>query len=765
MVGVSPALRSLVEAPDSERKIGAFVLVRQLGRGGFAPVWLAREVYGERELRTAAVKLFALDGASFDAERPSQQSDAARHRDHVIDEAESLCKVEHPNVVRFYALLVDEARGVIGLAMEFVNGEPLDRTLEERGKLSAGETIEVGVAVASALAAVHEKGLVHRDVKPANVVASKGVYKLIDFGIAAADAPPAALPRPAKRVVLDDLPLDVVGTKMSMLGAAYTIRTSGDPAPFVASGTVGYIDPVCVASGEPAVAASDLYGLGALLFECVTGKLPALASAPSGTGLRGEVLDGRTRAIAVKELAPDVPEGLARIIDGLLAPDRAARPASAAEVARSLASLTTSTSASTSTSTSASTSTSTSTSTPKTAFVLAALAVAAAGAFFFTRGGAAPRATIAPSASARPDCAVGDVAGCTADCDAKSPTGCNNLALMYLTATSVPKDLAKARDLYAKACGLGHVGACQKLGAILDGEKDHAGALALFERGCDAGSAQSCQSAASIFAEGRGVAKDAARAADLLRQACDAKYWGGCASLGVAYERGEGVALDLAEARRLYELACDNGAQAACANLGLMYAAGRSVEKDEPRAAKLYQQACDGDYAWACQGLGVLYENGSGVAKDESRAATLYARACDKSEWSACTNLARLHAQGRGVPKNDAEALRFYTIACDKSEAHACAELSAFYATGRHVARDLDRARSLAASACDAGAPEACAFDGGAAAASARAAVVAAQSKQTPSAPIVPPAKAPSGGNCGCAPGDLMCMVACSSRK
>ncbi len=341
---LSPNLRALVELPDRERKLGAFVLVRQLGRGGFAPVWLAREVYGERELRTAAVKLFALDASPGpDSQGESQQSAAARHHDMVIDEAQSLCKVEHPNIVRFYSLLVDEARGVIGLAMEYVDGEPLDARIEQKGTLSVDEALEVGVAVASALAAVHKKGLVHRDVKPANVVESGGVFKLIDFGIAAADAPivpSLAGPKKPKRVVLDDLPIEIVGTKMSMLAAAYTIRTvmpdSGSTLPFAATGTLGYIDPVCVAEGAAAAPSSDLYGLGALLFECLTGKLPAMASAATGTGLRGDVLDGRASPAPLASVAPHVPERLAKIVDALLAPTRDARPASAADVARAL---------------------------------------------------------------------------------------------------------------------------------------------------------------------------------------------------------------------------------------------------------------------------------------------------------------------------------------------------------------------------------------------------------------------------------------------
>lgn len=259
-------------------------------------MWLAKEVYGAAELRAVAVKLFPL-------------VEAERLR--IIDEARALCRVEHPNVVRFYALTIDEARGVIGLAMEHVAGVPLDRRLAERGRLVVLETLHVGIAVASALAAVHRAGLVHRDVKPANVIEAAGVYKLIDFGIAAADERSSAPPRALQR----SLDVGVVDGETST-------------APFGAvTGTAGYTDPRCLATGAPAVAASDLYALGALLFECLVGRLPA--ASPLGDGLRAEVLDGREPPPSLGEMAPDVPPALARLVAALLSPERASRPASA----------------------------------------------------------------------------------------------------------------------------------------------------------------------------------------------------------------------------------------------------------------------------------------------------------------------------------------------------------------------------------------------------------------------------------------------------
>lgn len=171
----------------------------------------------------------------------------------------------------------------------------LDGRLADGGALSVAATLDVGIAVASALAAVHKEGGIYRDVKPANVLAAGGVYELIDVGVAT---------------------------------AAGLEQGSG--------GTSGYIDPFTIATGAPATPASDLYALGAMLFESVTGKLPAAAAAADGGGLRDEVLDGRVHAPRLAELAPGAPPALAHLVDRMLDPERDARPASGEEVVRAL---------------------------------------------------------------------------------------------------------------------------------------------------------------------------------------------------------------------------------------------------------------------------------------------------------------------------------------------------------------------------------------------------------------------------------------------
>ncbi len=322
-------IKTLLESAAEERRIGPFVLVEQLGRGGFAPVWLAKETYGATELRTAAVKLFSFQGEG--------AADDVDKRQRIVAEARALCQVEHPNVVRFYALPIDDAAQVMGVAMEHVAGTPLDARLAREGKLGVAETLDVGVAIASALSAVHRAGLVHRDVKPANVIDAGGVYKLIDFGIAAADAPGADATTGA-RIEMADVSADFQGKSPSTLGARPAANgVLRDVATLViggAWGTVGYVDPVCVATRAPATPASDLYALGALLFECVTGRVPA--GAASSSTLRGEVLDGRKRPPSLVEIDQAARPALSRLVAALLEPDRKLRPASAEWIATQL---------------------------------------------------------------------------------------------------------------------------------------------------------------------------------------------------------------------------------------------------------------------------------------------------------------------------------------------------------------------------------------------------------------------------------------------
>jgi serine/threonine protein kinase len=186
------------------------------------------------------------------------------------------------------------------LVMEYIDGCNLEALLRRGGPLDVKEVLRIGMQVARGLAAAHQHGLIHRDVKPANILLENGVQrvKLTDFGLARA---------------ADDASLTQTG---------------------LIAGTPPYMAPEQAAS-EPIDARADLFSLGSVLYELCTGR-PAFR-APTTVAVIKRVCD--EKPLSIREVNPDIPEPLCRVIDRLHAKKPADRPASAAEVADLLARL------------------------------------------------------------------------------------------------------------------------------------------------------------------------------------------------------------------------------------------------------------------------------------------------------------------------------------------------------------------------------------------------------------------------------------------
>jgi len=307
----APALVRLLERPASERRIGQFWLIEERGEGGYAPVWLAQERYGPIEVRLVAIKLFALD-------------EFGPNKDDIIEEARALALVDHPHVARFYGLTVEESLGIMGLAMELLGGRSLESRLSTERILSVDDSLAIGIAIASALAAVHRAGIVHRDVKPGNIVEdSKGICKLIDFGIATSST---------------DLLEGVLVPGLSEITASNEFEDATAPVTGMATGTPGYIDPVCAGQRVTPTPARDLYALGATLYRCLSGVLPAQVGTRSdGSAIwDGNVLSGKTAPRSLSVHRPDIPSALSALVDKLLAPRRESRPRGALQVEHEL---------------------------------------------------------------------------------------------------------------------------------------------------------------------------------------------------------------------------------------------------------------------------------------------------------------------------------------------------------------------------------------------------------------------------------------------
>jgi TolB-like protein len=265
------------------RAISHYLIEERLGQGGMGDVYLALDLALGRRV---ALKLLK-DDPSLDA------AQAERRRARLVLEAQSSARLQHPAIATFYE--GGEWDGQAFLALEYVAGETLRQRLA-RGAFSPAEAAGIAAVLLEALAHAHAAGLVHRDIKPENVVLTPaGGVKLLDFGLA------------REHVKDDSLP---------------TRRASLRTEEGLIVGTPGYLAPEQVERGasDPA---SDVFAVGALLYELVSGRL-AFPGATAAERLRA-LTDGRPLA----PLPATVPHELADLIARALARDRAARPASA----------------------------------------------------------------------------------------------------------------------------------------------------------------------------------------------------------------------------------------------------------------------------------------------------------------------------------------------------------------------------------------------------------------------------------------------------
>ncbi|SHN42717.1 diguanylate cyclase [Cryptosporangium aurantiacum] len=278
-------------------RVPGLVLLGEIGRGNDTVVYRARrESTGGPPGPDYAVKVLGV---------AASVGEPARHR--FRREAAVLACVDHPGVVRVHA--VGEVDGRPYLVMELVEGRSLAETLHA-GALSQADTAALGAAVADALSAAHRVGLVHRDVKPHNImVRPDGYPMLVDFGLI--DFGPGSVSDE------DDGPCGLV------------LR----PGTGVVAGTLAYSSPEqCGMLHRPVDGRSDLYSLGVVLFECVTGR-PPFAAADVGELMH---LHATAPPPDPRAFRPDLSPGFAAIVTRLLAKDPDDRYPSAGTVADDL---------------------------------------------------------------------------------------------------------------------------------------------------------------------------------------------------------------------------------------------------------------------------------------------------------------------------------------------------------------------------------------------------------------------------------------------
>ncbi len=258
---------------------GRYRLTDRIAAGGMGEVWRGEDVLLNRAV---AVKLLPTG-------RAGDEAFLARFR----AEARYAASLSHPGIARVYDYGESSEFGGAYLIMELVNGEPLSAILARAGRLSADATLDIVSQAARALDAAHQAGIVHRDIKPGNLlVAAGGTTKITDFGIA---------------------------TAVRAAQATHLTETG------MVMGTAMYVSPE-QATGAPVNDASDIYSLGVVAYECLAGHPPFTAREPLAIAFAH-------KHEPVPPLPPDVPPPVADLVYHMLAKTPLERPAGVRAVA------------------------------------------------------------------------------------------------------------------------------------------------------------------------------------------------------------------------------------------------------------------------------------------------------------------------------------------------------------------------------------------------------------------------------------------------
>jgi serine/threonine protein kinase len=674
---------------------GKYRIVRQLGRGGMGTVYLAEHILLNRPRALKFISGELSQNATF----------LRRFR----REAQAAIELRHPNIVEVVDL--DQAEdGSPYIAMEYVEGPDLRHALQS-GAFPVERTLHIARGIALGLGAAHAKGIVHRDVKPENILLAGGnnapeTPKLLDFGIAA--------------------------MKESVTVASSThglLLTPPYAAPEQWKGM----------AAEELDGRADLYALGGVLYEMLTGK--TCFHAHNTEGWMYQHLQEQPQPPS--QLRPELANwlGLEPLVLRLLAKDREQRPRDAGELFGLLDTVRyVAPSARKETVWEDIKLPERHGTIPEIVFsgggqpdvreerppeqepelksflqygdqpeagegghprrswnslggwgllaVALALAVYGAVHFFGPQKSTQPGTSSTPSTTETQQPASGT--------NLKPPSTSPEIAEINQQAETLfkQKRYTKARPLLEQACAGGFADACNNLGEdYWEGfsvTRDDRRAVTLFSKACDAGNTEGCTHLGVMYVNrGTSPGQNYSRARALFTKACDAGNAEGCIELGILFDDGSGVPANHAQAQSLYSRAaalyakdCASGDIGKCFELGHCYDGSNEVMTDYPKALAPLIKVCNTGSADGCESLGALYENDYYEAKDPSqskafyaRAVPLYSRACASGDAGACFNLAMQYENGKGVQTDKEKARQLYSKACSLGYPNGCTTL------------------------------------------------------------------------------------------
>ncbi len=260
---VNEALRAM--GSEQGMRLGDFELLGTLGKGGMGIVYKARQISMDR---LVALKVLPTDLAA-------DKSYVSRF----YREARASAKLDHLNIVR--GIAVGEVEGQYYFAMEFVEGESLKQVIENEGSLPVDRAVEIMMAVTKALAHAHERNVIHRDIKPDNILITReGVPKLADLGLA------------------------------KQLGQSVTELTQSSAS----MGTPYYMSPEQARDAKNADRRSDVYSLGGTFYHMLTGRVPFEGETP----LEVMMKHAKETLVPPNRLRPEIPSRLSLVIEKML---------------------------------------------------------------------------------------------------------------------------------------------------------------------------------------------------------------------------------------------------------------------------------------------------------------------------------------------------------------------------------------------------------------------------------------------------------------
>jgi serine/threonine protein kinase/TPR repeat protein len=621
----------------------SYRIIRKLGQGGMGAVYLAQHMLMNEP---QALKFLS-------SELSQDEAFTARF----LREVRTLRQIRHKNVVDAGNLEPAED-GTLFFSMEFVDGPNLRGVLNNAtGPFPVAQALSITRGIAEGLGAAHAKGMVHRDIKPENILMARDgdawLPKIADFGI--------------------------VATKES--STAYT-RTGGTLL------TMAYAAPEQWRGTAAAEldGRTDLYALGGLLYEMLTGRTPFHAENYEGWA-------DQHRNVAPQPpstLRPDLAnwQGLDALVLRLLAKDCNDRPKDVIEVIGLIDAQ-------------RYVSPRVSKETVKRDTVQDSGTEPIVGAdrsvllnrirketspysvneFVGRKAKRTPHRRLWLGLFALPLLLVALIIGIYF-------FGSEGLKQYVFRNLPVTLPLQYAKEQRAIA---------------LYNQKRYSEASPLLDQACFGGSGEACKDLGNLYNDGNGVVQDYHRAVELFSKSCDIGYAIGCNNLGNTYSNGRGVKLDYSRAVTLYSKSCNMGEARGCFNLGNMYYLGKGVAKDVSRVATLFAEACDGGFAIGCRSLGALYLGSVGLAKDDNRAVTFFSKACDGGDADGCSALGSMYGQGAGVIEDQSHAAALYKKGCDADSAMGCTALGLLYSAGVGVQQDSEKARRLVTKACSMG--------------------------------------------------------------